>query len=119
MKIEKRPLFDRPRPRFAATKSWKSGKTPKCTKNDQIRQIYFLNTAYFHLSYTPFNAELNLEFFELICMFVTCFVLELLTKNRSENRRRNFADPMASEKALFTLHSQIDQIVITKLSNKK
>ena len=49
-----------PAPRFTATKSRKSGKNLKCTKNDQFRQIDFLNTAYFHASYTPFDAELNL-----------------------------------------------------------
>ena len=70
----------------------------------------FLNTVYFRSSYTAFDAELHLEFFELVYMFVTWFIIELLTKNRSKNRRWNFADPMASEKALSPDHSQFDQI---------
>ena len=57
-------------------------KSPKCTKNDQFRQIDFLNTAYFHSSYTSFDAELHAEFFELSCMFVARFIIDLLTKNR-------------------------------------
>ena len=108
-----------PAPCFAATKSWKSGKTPKCTKNDQFRQIDFLNTVYFHSSYTLFDVELHVEFFELVFMFVTRVVPELLTKNRSKTRRRNFADPMASEKALSPGHSHFDQIVILKIIEKK
>ena len=76
-------------------------KSPKCTKNDQFRQTESLNLAYFHSSYTSFDAELQVEFFELLGMFVTLFVLALLTKTRSGNRRRNIADPMATEKALL------------------
>ena len=98
-----------PAPCFAATKSRKSGKkSPKCTETDQFRLSDFLTTAYFHSSYTPFDAELHAEFFELICMFVRRFVLELLTKTWSKNSRRNFADSMASEKG----HSQSSQINI-------
>ena len=73
------------------------GKTPKCTKNDPFRQIYFLNTACFHSNYTPFDAELHAKFFEIVCKFLTRSVLELLTKIRSKNRRRNFGDPKAPE----------------------
>ena len=81
-------------------------------ENDQFRQIDFLNTIYFHSSYTSFDAELHLQFFEIINKFVTRSVLELLTKTRSKNRRRNFTDPTASEKALPPAHWQMDQIVI-------
>ena len=101
--------FDRPRPLFCRDKIEKiRKKSPKCTENDQFRQIDFLTTAYFHSNYRPFDAELHAEFFELIYMFVRRFVLELLTKTRSKNSRRNFADPMASEKG----HSQSSQINI-------
>ena len=64
-----------PAPRLPRQNHEIRGKSLKCTKNDQFRQIDFLNTAQFHSSYTPFDAELHLEFFELVGMFVTRFVL--------------------------------------------
>ena len=86
MKIEQRPLvseirnflcqFGRPPPlRLPRQNHENREKSLKCTKNDQFRQNDFLNTAQFHSCYTPFDAELHLEFFELVGMFVTRFVL--------------------------------------------
>ena len=95
------PILQAPPTVFPRQNQENRGKSPKCTKNDQFRQIDFLNTALIHSNYTPIDAELHAKFFELICMFVALFVLELFTKNRSKNHRRNFADPMASKSADF------------------
>ena len=68
-------------------------KALKWSKNDQFRQIHFLNKQFWYLNYTSIDAEWQKTFFEITCRFVTGFVLELLTKNASKNRRPNFADP--------------------------
>ena len=106
-----------PAPRFPAKNSWKSEKNPKCTKNDQFRQIDFLNTAYFYLSHTPFDAESHVEFFEPICMFVTRFIPELLTKNVSKNRSTKLRPPdgRGSQKVSFRWRLEIEPNLLEML----
>ena len=129
MKTEKRPLVSEiwnfhvdsigPAPLLPRQNCENREKSPKCTKNDRFRQIDFLNTAQFLSSYTPFDAELHVEFCELVSMFVTLFVHGLFTKTRSKNCRRNCADPMASEKALSPATRNSTILSFSKLSNKK
>ena len=80
----------RPRPPASATKSWKN---PKWPENDQFRQFDFLIKRFFGSSYTPFDAELQMEFFEITCRSIGCTVIELLTKNVSKNRSTKFRPP--------------------------
>ena len=47
---------------------------------------------YLWLIYTSFDAELQIKFFEIAHRTVTYFVRELLAKNVSKNRQRNFVD---------------------------
>ena len=65
-------------------------KTPKWPGNDQFRQFHFLIKRFFGTNYTPFEAKLQMEFFEITYRFVGCFVLELLAKNVSKNRSLKF-----------------------------
>ena len=68
-------------------------KTPKWPKNDQFRQIHFLTKHCFGSIYTPFDAELQMGFFEINFKFERCLVLELLTKNVAKNRSMDFRPP--------------------------
>ena len=77
----------RPRPPATATKSWKN---PKWSENDQFRKFHFFIKHFYGLSYTPFDAELQMGFFEITYRFVGCSVIELLTKNVAKNRSTKF-----------------------------
>ena len=62
-------------------------------KNDQFRYFHFLNKSFKHSRCRPFDAELQMEFFEITSRFVVRLVLELLTKNPSKNRSTEFRPP--------------------------
>ena len=61
-------------------------KTRKCREKDRFRQFHFWTKRFLRSSFTAFDAELQMEFFEIICKFVGRLVLELWTKNVSGNR---------------------------------
>ena len=61
-------------------------KNPKWPGNDQFCQFDFLIKRFYGSSYTPFDAELQVGFFEINFRFVGHFVSDLLAKNVSKNR---------------------------------
>ena len=63
----------------------------------QFRQFHFLIKRLLPSSRTPFDAELKIEFFELINITVTGIFLELLAKNEWKTGHRNFADSTTAE----------------------
>ena len=79
-------------------------------QNDQFRRFNFLNKQIFDSNYTSIDAEWQEKFFEMNFRFLTDVVLALLTNNAPKNRRPDFVDPVASEKIVFSIDSEFDQI---------
>ena len=78
--------------------------TTFCRPNGLCKAIFTFTSE--SDKFTSIDAEGQREVYQIVCMCVTCSVLDLLTKHVSKNHRTNFA----SAKAVFAVGSEFDQI---------